>query len=196
MIWKNPHHGYRRGFTLMELLVVMAILGILVTVGLTSYKSVQAKSRDARRKSDMRAIASALELYYNDYDRYPADTNAIINGCGTAGTSACAWGSPFQTLKSDGITVKSVYMVKLSADPVGTYTYYYDVYGSQGKGFQLYTRLENTQDIDLQRDGSNNVYYYTGTVCMTGSKKCNFGIASANLALDDASQGHTKTISD
>ena len=187
---------FKRGFTLMELLVVMAILGILVTVGLTSYKSVQAKSRDARRKSDMRAIASALELYYNDYDRYPGDTNAIIMGCGTAGTSACAWGSAFQTLKADGVSVKTMYMAKLSGDPVGTYNYYYDVFGGQGKGYQLYTRLENTQDIDLKRDGSNNIYYYTGTVCLTGNKSDNFGITSPNLTLDDSSQGHTLTIVD
>ncbi len=186
----------KKGFTLMELLVVMAILGILITVGLTSYKSVQAKSRDSRRKSDMRQIASALELYYNDYDRYPTDTNNVINGCGTAGVSVCAWGSVFQTLKADGVSVKTMYMPKLSGDPVGTYNYYYDVYGSQGKGYQLFARLENTQDIDLKRDGSNNVYYYVGTFCMTGNKKCNFGITSTNLTLDDASQGHTLTTTD
>lgn len=184
------------GFTLMELLVVMAILGILITLGLTSYRSVQAKSRDARRKNDMRQIASALELYYNDYDRYPTDTNNVINGCGLAGATACAWGAAFQTLKADGVNIKTMYMAKLPGDPVGTYKYYYDVYGGQGKGYQLYARLENGQDIDLKRDGSNNVYYYSGTVCTTGNKKCNFGITSTNLTLDDSSQGHTLTITD
>ncbi len=178
------------GFTLMELLVVMAILGILITVGLTSYKSVQMKSRDARRKSDMRQIASALELYFNDKGRYPADDNAgNIMGCSTGDNQLCTWGSVMKDASN------TVYMVVLPDDPVGTYNYYYDAFGA-GKGYQLYSRLENTQDIDLKRDGSNNIYYYVGTVCMTGNKKCNHGIASPNLGLDDASQGHTLMTTD
>lgn len=175
----------------MELLVVMAILGILITVGLASYKSVQMKSRDAKRKSDLRQIASALELYFNDKGRYPADDGAgTIRGCGTGDAQACAWGSAMTDSKG------TVYMVSLPGDPTSGRQYYYDSYGSQGKGYQLYGRLENSQDIDLKREsGTGNVYYYTGTLCF-GIKKCNHGVASANLALDDASQGHTLTTTD
>ncbi|MBI5620691.1 prepilin-type N-terminal cleavage/methylation domain-containing protein [Candidatus Gottesmanbacteria bacterium] len=180
----------KKGFTLMELLVVMAILGILITVGLTSYKSVQMKSRDSRRKSDMRQISSALELYFNDKGRYPADDGAgKIQGCGTGDNQVCAWGSAMKDSNN------TIYMVALPGDPVGARQYYYDSYGSQGKGYQLYARLENSEDIDLKRDGSNNIYYYLGTLCF-GTKKCNFGIASPNLGLDDASQGHTLTTTD
>ncbi len=175
----------------MELLIVMAILGILITVGLASYKSVQAKSRDSRRKSDVRNIASALELYFNDKNRYPADDGAgKIMGCGTGDTQVCAWGTAMTDSKG------TVYMVATPGDPASGWQYYYDSYGSLGKGYQLFARLENSQDVDLSRDGSNNVYYYIGTVCQTGNKKCNFGVASPNLTLDDASQGHTKTITD
>lgn len=175
----------------MELMVVMAILGILITVGLTSYKSVQAKSRDSRRKSDLRGIAGALELYYNDKNRYPADDGSgNIKGCGTGDNQLCTWGAAMTDNKG------TVYMVTLPNDPVAGRTYYYDSQGSQGKGFQLYARLENNEDVNLSRDGDGNVYYYTGTACMTGNKKCNHGLASANLALDDAGQGHTKTTTD
>lgn len=175
----------------MELMVVMAILGILITVGLTSYKSVQMKSRDSRRKNDMRQIASALELYFNDKGRYPADDGSgKISGCGVGDTSLCNWTSAMTDSKG------TVYMVVLPGDPVGSYQYYYDSYGGQGKGFQLYARLENSQDVDLSRDGSGNVYYYVSTVCTTANKKCNYGVASPNLTLDDASQGHTKTTTD
>lgn len=50
-----------RGFTLVELLVVVAIIAILSTIGLTIFTSAQANARDARRKADIEAIANALE---------------------------------------------------------------------------------------------------------------------------------------
>lgn len=53
-----------RGFTLIELLVVIAIIGILSSVVLASVSSSRAKARDARRKSDLSEIKTALELYY------------------------------------------------------------------------------------------------------------------------------------
>lgn len=182
----------KRGFTLMEIMVVIAIMGILVTVGLTSYKSVQMKSRDSRRKSDLRGIAGALELYYNDKGRYPADDGSgNIKGCGTGDNQQCVWGAAMKDSKN------TLYMVSLPGDPAAGRQYYYDSQGSQGKGFQLFARLENSEDIDLSRDESGNIYYYTGTVCIPATgKKCNHGAASANLALDDAGQGHTKTITD
>jgi len=63
---KNP-----RGFTLVELLVVIAIIGILATAVIVSVSSARAKARDARRLSDLDNIRTALELYYDQYNRYP-----------------------------------------------------------------------------------------------------------------------------
>lgn len=51
----------RKGFTLIELLVVIAIIAILSTIGLTLFNGAQQNARDARRKSDIDAIAAALE---------------------------------------------------------------------------------------------------------------------------------------
>ncbi|MDP1722084.1 MAG: prepilin-type N-terminal cleavage/methylation domain-containing protein [Candidatus Gottesmanbacteria bacterium] len=174
------------GFTLMELLVVMAILGILVTVGLTSYKSVQAKSRDSKRKSDLKQIATALEFYFNDYGTYPSDTNFQIYGCGTAGTSVCEWGSPFQTLKTGGTNVKTMYMPKLPSDPATGRVYYYDKTGTSPPSYQLYARLENTQDNDIPHSGTT-AQSYTGTNCSSGSTSltCNYGVSSANKTPED-----------
>lgn len=50
-----------KGFTLIELLVVIAIIAILSVIGLTLFNGVQQNARDARRKSDVDAIAAALE---------------------------------------------------------------------------------------------------------------------------------------
>lgn len=49
------------GFTLVELLVVVAIIGILSTIGLVLFNSAQQNARDARRKADIESIANALE---------------------------------------------------------------------------------------------------------------------------------------
>lgn len=68
-----------KGFTLIELLVVIAIIGLLASVVLLALNSARAKSRDAKRLADVRQIASALELYFNDRSAYPTPTG------GTAG---------------------------------------------------------------------------------------------------------------
>lgn len=53
------------GFTLVELLIVVAIIGVLSVVGLTAYGNVQQKARDTKRKADIDAIAKVMESKYN-----------------------------------------------------------------------------------------------------------------------------------
>lgn len=57
----------KRGFTLLELLVVIAIIAVLISMATVSYSSAQRKSRDSRRKSDLKSIQAALEQYYADH---------------------------------------------------------------------------------------------------------------------------------
>ena len=87
MIFNAKIKKQNRGFTLIELLVVIAIIGILSSVVLASLNAARAKARDAVRKSDLKQLQTALELYYNDYERYPI-TNTWYgyqtSGCGVA----------------------------------------------------------------------------------------------------------------
>ncbi len=69
----------QRGFTLIELLVVIAIIGLLSTLAVVALNNARMKSRDAKRVSDIKQIQTALELYYNDANAYPADTMVVPN---------------------------------------------------------------------------------------------------------------------
>lgn len=79
----------QKGFTLIELLVVIAIIGLLASVVLLSLNSARQKSRDAKRLADIRQVASALELYYNDCGGYPVTaTVSLANSMGLASNPA------------------------------------------------------------------------------------------------------------
>src|SRR3990167_2995826 len=61
----------KAGFTLIELMVVISIIGILSAIGLTSYDASQKKARDTIRKNDLRELQKALQAYYQDNEAYP-----------------------------------------------------------------------------------------------------------------------------
>jgi type II secretion system protein G len=68
---KNSNFKLRNGFTLIELLVTIGIIAILVVIGVVSYGSINRRSRDTRRMSDIEQIRSALEMYRADNGFYP-----------------------------------------------------------------------------------------------------------------------------
>lgn len=59
------------GFTLIELMVVISVIGLLASVILISLNSARAKARDTKRMSDIRQMQTVLELYYDKYGTYP-----------------------------------------------------------------------------------------------------------------------------
>lgn len=68
-----------RGFTLIELLIVIVIIGILAVIGgLFMANNAKNKANDARKKSDLKSIQDALEVYRTDNDTYPANTAALV----------------------------------------------------------------------------------------------------------------------
>jgi type II secretion system protein G len=151
------------GFTLLELIVVMAIIGLLIAATASTFRTSLIKGHDSRRKSDLKQIQSALEAYLNDHALYPTASGGKIVACG-AGPSACDWGDELKD--GNGTT----YMAKIPIDEKSpTYEYLY-VVSSDQKSFQLFAHLENDQDRDYAT--------YTGKDC--GTLECNFGISSTN----------------
>ena len=69
----------KKAFTLIELMVVIAIIGILATAGITQYMSYQARSRDAVRVSDVPEAVTALTTYQSDNSTFPDSFNN--DGC-------------------------------------------------------------------------------------------------------------------
>lgn len=69
-------HMNRRGFTIVEIIIVISIMGILITLGVVNLRSSQANGRDSERKTDIETIAQHLETYYtggNDTSTTRAD---------------------------------------------------------------------------------------------------------------------------
>ncbi len=119
----------QKGFTLVELLVVIGIIAILATILLLQLGTARAKGRDAKRISDMNQMRTALELYFDDYNAYPATTDLLSPATGTK------------------------YLQKVPTDPLPGRSY---TYCASGTSYQVAAQLEQynnalKSDADLNR---------------------------------------------
>jgi prepilin-type N-terminal cleavage/methylation domain-containing protein len=82
---KTAKNIKQQGFTIIELLIVIAIIGILALLVITNFQGAQAKARDAVRKADVNSMYQKLEEFYGDFGYYPAQipSNAIMPGLDT-----------------------------------------------------------------------------------------------------------------
>lgn len=156
----------------MEILVAMAIVGILSSVGFTSFTTAIKKSRDAERKGDLSTISKALEAYNSDFGVYPQAQSDRISGCGDGdpnngidGTETCSWGAAFS------LDSGKIYLKTLPRESQDNYFYVYKVSTDQKK-YQLFAYLENNSDQDIEADIT--------AICNEYGQECNYGIASSN----------------
>ena len=142
----------QEGFTLLELLIVIVIIGILALIIVPGLASGPKRARDAQRKSDLRAVKNALETYYNDSNTYPA-------------------GASYAGLSSNLVTA---YLPSMPADPknTGVYVYTYQATaGPNGAGancaatpcgsYVIQGHLENTTDSQ-KKAGTTDTYEVVG----------------------------------
>ena len=159
--------NYKKGFTLLELLVVISIISLLATLALAQINNARENTRDARRKSDLRQIFTALELYYDDYNLYPRNNGWIH--CSTYTNSGTYTSQDLEsTLEDYG------YMQEVPFDPMGVnkdcaqdsygandyiaYLFYRpdatDCFSGERQNYCLYANLENPTAEDIAYQNS------------------------------------------
>jgi prepilin-type N-terminal cleavage/methylation domain-containing protein len=154
----------RTGFTIVELLIVIVVIGILAAISIVAFNGVQARSRDARRVSDLNNIAKALEAQFAINGEYP---NTVASGVG--GTTTClsapgwgCWGFTDATRFID-----KQYMPIMPQDPSFldnnacgypnndlTRAYWYDITVDR-KGYLLGTYMEAVSTSDPRYDNGS-----------------------------------------
>ena len=87
-----------KGFSLIELLVVITIIGVLIGVSFVGFSQARKSARDSKRKSDLEQIRSALEIYRNDLKTYYASDSFPFGSSFSAGTDVYMQLVPQDTL--------------------------------------------------------------------------------------------------
>jgi prepilin-type N-terminal cleavage/methylation domain-containing protein len=106
-----------KGFTLIEILIVVAIIAILASVVLVGLGPTQQAGRDARRLSDLHETQTGLELYYNKCGYYPG--TSVATPCG-AYVAANTWAAMSTAVTGAGLGVSAI-----PTDPSSNKSYYY-----------------------------------------------------------------------
>lgn len=65
----------RKGFTLVELLIAISLIGILTAAGLASFINTQKVARNSKRTADLKALQGAIESYFTSSGSYPSGCN-------------------------------------------------------------------------------------------------------------------------
>lgn len=97
-----------KGFTLVELLVVISIIGILTTLLMVNFVGSRERATDSQKIQNLNSIKNALRMYYNDNQTYPAN-KTIILGNGFTGYMSNIGDTSFtysQTNNGDGFILK------------------------------------------------------------------------------------------
>jgi len=102
---------FQSGFSLIEIMVVVGIIGVLSAVGYANFSQGSAQSRDVQRQADLRIVSTALELYKSENGEYPQG----CNGPGTWSGHAPAYDCPGNPYYIEGLAPK--YLPRLPQDP-------------------------------------------------------------------------------
>jgi general secretion pathway protein G len=124
------------GFTLVELLVVIAIIGGLSALLVPNFMGARERARDAQRKSDLKQIQKALEMYRQDQTPISYPAAAPGNRFGSCNSSF-----------TNPLNSTTIYMNKIPCDPLSSTPYYYSV-DNNNLTYELCACIENKADSD------------------------------------------------
>jgi prepilin-type N-terminal cleavage/methylation domain-containing protein len=155
----------KKGFTLIEILIVVAIIAILASVVLVGLGPTQQAGRDARRISDLSEVQNGLELYYNDCGYYPGSAQTAAP-CGAFSQISSWTGTASLTASLQGTTAIGVSTVP--NDPSAGHTYQYGT-NNTGSSYVIEATLENPNNSVF--NGYNGASYptVTGVTSCTGA---------------------------
>jgi general secretion pathway protein G len=137
----------RKGFTLIEMLIVVAIIAILAGSVLVGLGPVQRQGRDSRRIADLRQVQNALELYYNKCGYYPGD--AAAPSCPGSWANPADWAALSTVVKTSGLGVNQV-----PNDPSANKNYDYQA-ANNGTTYVLRAQLEAADNPNFAKDIDN-----------------------------------------
>lgn len=112
------------GFTIIELLIVIAIIGILAGLVLNNFQGAQAKARDVQRKTRINSIYGKLEEYYNNNGGYPdgALSTTLLPGMDAAALTDTNGAAPTYSFATAATT-------PTAPTPTSTNQMFYQAYG-------------------------------------------------------------------
>ena len=132
----------KKGFTLVEILIVVAIIGLLASIVLVGMAGFRQRGRDTRRIADLRQTQHALELYFNKCGYYPG--GAASGVCNT--NNPTSWDELRKTLADAQIGISV-----MANDPLPGVNYGYSV-SSNRQSYILGATLENADNQALNQD--------------------------------------------
>ena len=118
----------KRGFTIIELLIVMAVIALLVGIAIPSFRAMQTQAKETRAQGDTRVLKLALEKYYISNNSFPADDANQAQTILLAVTNPVIESKIYDPF---GATSTTLYEYKVSSN--GNYYVIYSV-GSGGTG--------------------------------------------------------------
>ncbi len=113
----------KQGFTIVELLIVIVVLGILAAITIVAYNGVQAKAKYAREQSDMSAINEQILVYYATNGQYPS----------TGGTGAWQGWSQAPNFIPGIVPAIASFTPQMPTDPAAENSYLYTSTGTDYK---------------------------------------------------------------
>ena len=136
---KISYPKVQNGLTLVELMIVVAIIGVLASIATPAYEDYTEKARIANAVSDIASISIKAEAYWNDARRYP-DTLADIGAAGMLDP----WDNPYQYLNLFDKQGKDGNRKDRKLNPLNSD---FDLY-SMGKDGQSQTQITNKVSLD------------------------------------------------